>query len=134
MFKEPLMSEPTLYERLGGAYSIATAVDYLVDRLQTNATLNKANPKVDEFHTQKYRAGYKFMVTAWSIEASGGPKCYPGRDMFESHKDLGLTDYEFDVTAHEIRNTLYQLGVPQREVIEFMDIIESYRSQVIAQA
>ena len=134
MFKEPLMSEPTLYERLGGAYSIATAVDYLVDRLQTNATLNKANPKVDEFHTQKYRAGYKFMVTAWSIEASGGPKCYPGRDMFESHKDLGLTDFEFDVTAHEIRNTLYQLGVPQREVIEFMDIIESYRSKVIAQA
>ena len=105
------MSEPTLYERLGGAYSIASAVDCLVDRLQTNATLNKANPKVDEFHTQKFKAGYKFMVTAWSIEACGGPKCYPGRDMFESHKDLGLTDYEFDVTAHEIRNTLYQVGV-----------------------
>ena len=126
------MSQTTLYERLGGAYSIATAVDYLVDRLQTNATLNKANPKVDEFHTQKFRAGYKFMVTAWSIEASGGPKCYPGRDMFESHKDLGLTDYEFDVTAHEIRNTLYQLGVPQREITEFMDIIESYRSKVLS--
>ena len=124
----------TLYERLGGAYSIASAVDLLVDRLHTNATLNKANPKVDEFHTQKYKPGYKFMVTAWSIEASGGPKCYPGRDMFESHKHLGLTDYEFDVTAHEIRNTLYQVGVPQPEVIEFMDIIESNRSKVIARA
>ena len=33
------MAEPTLYERLGGAYAIATAVDYLVDRLHTNATL-----------------------------------------------------------------------------------------------
>ena len=130
--KVPLSSEPTLYDRLGGAYAIATAVDYLVDRLQTNATLNKANPKVDEFHTQKFRAGYKFMVTAWSIEATGGPKCYPGRDMFESHKHLGLTDYDFDVTAHEIRNTLYQLGVPQREVMEFMAIIESFRSKVIA--
>ena len=128
------MTEPTLYERLGGAYAIATAVDYLVERLHTNATLNKANPKVDEFHTQKYKAGYKFMVTAWSIEAAGGPKCYPGKDMFAAHKDLGLTDYEFDVTAHEIRNTLYQIGVPQRETNEFMDIIESYRSQVIARA
>ena len=124
----------TLYERLGGAYSIASAVDLLVDRLQTNATLNKANPKVDEFHTQKYKAGYKFMVTAWSIEASGGPKCYPGRDMFESHKHLGLTDYEFDVTAHEIRNTLYQCGVPQPEVVEFMNIIESNRGKIIVQA
>ena len=50
------------------------------------------------------------------------------------HKNLGLTDYEFDVTAHEIRNTLYQLGVPQREVKEFMDIIEANRSKVIAHA
>ena len=128
------MSETSLYDRLGGAYSIASAVDILVDRLHSNATLNKANPKVDEFHTQKYKAGYKFMVTAWSIEACGGPKCYPGRDMFESHKNLGLTDYEFDVTAHEIRNTLYQVGVPQPEVNEFMGIIESYRSKVIAKA
>ena len=47
---------------------------------------------------------------------------------------LPISDYEFDVTAHEIRNTLYQLGVPQREVIEFMAIIESNRSKVIAHA
>ena len=50
------MSEPTLYERLGGAYAIATAVDYLVDRLQTNATLNKANPKVDQHRLRPLRA------------------------------------------------------------------------------
>lgn len=72
------------------------------------------------------------MVTAWSIEAAGGPKCYPGRDMFAAHKDLGLTNYEFDVTAHEIRNTLYQLGVPPKETDEFMAIIESYRGKVVA--
>jgi len=125
------MSEETLYDRLGGAYAIAGAVDYLVDRLHTNVTLNKANKGVEDFHTDQYKAGYKFMVTAWSIEATGGPKCYPGRDMFESHKHLGLTDFDFDVTAHEIKNTLYQLGVPQKEVVEFMEIIESYRSKVI---
>lgn len=125
------MSQPTLYERLGGAYAIAGAVDLLVDRLQVNATLNQANPKVKDFHTAQYKAGYKFMVTAWSIEVTGGPKCYPGRDMFAAHKELRLTDYEFDVTAHEIRNTLYQLGVPQPEVVEFMDIVESYRAKVL---
>lgn len=127
------MSETTLYERLGGAYAIASAVDYLVDRLHTNVTLNKANTKVNDFHTSKYMAGYKFMVTAWSIEATGGPKCYIGRDMFAAHKDVGLTDFDFDVTAHEIRNTLYQIGVPQPETLEFMAIIESYRSQVVKQ-
>lgn len=100
------MAAQTLYERLGGAYAIASAADYLVDHLHTNETLNKANKGVKDFHSDQYKAGYKFMVTAWSIEAAGGPKCYPGKDMFEAHKNLGLTDYEFDVTAHEIRNTL----------------------------
>jgi hemoglobin len=126
------MTDAILYERLGGAYGIATAVDLLVDRLQANATLNK-NSKTNDFHTQQFKAGYKFMVTAWTIEVTGGPKCYPGRDMFAAHKDLGLTDYDFDVTAHEIRNTLYALGAPAREIGEFMDIIESYRSKVIKQ-
>ena len=128
------MAEQTLYERLGGAYAIASAVDYLIDRLHTNATLNNANDKVQEFHADQYKAGYKFMVTAWSIEKTGGPACYPGRDMFEAHKHLGLSEYEFDVTAHEIRNTLYQLGVPRQEVVDFMDIIESYRTMVVADA
>ena len=127
------MAKPTLFERLGGAYAIAAAADHLVDRLHTNATLN-ANDHVKKFHTDQFRAGYKFMVTAWSIEMSGGPKCYIGRDMFEAHKNLGLTNYDFDVTAHEIRNTLYQLGVPQTETNEFMDIIEKYRSKVVAPA
>ena len=126
------MAEKTLYERLGGAYAIASAADYLVERLHTNATLNNKNEQVKDFHSEQYKAGYKFMVTAWSIEATGGPKCYPGRDMFEAHKHLGLTQYEFDVTAHEIQNTLYQLGVPEQETNEFMEIIESYRSMVVA--
>jgi hemoglobin len=132
--EESEMADKTLYERLGGAYAIATAVDHLIDRLHTNATLNSRNRKVAEFHTEQYRAGYKFMVTAWCVEETGGPKCYPGRDMFESHKQLGLTDYEFDVTAHEIRNTLYQLGVPPQEIGEFMGIIEGYRDKVLSRA
>ena len=120
----------SLYKRLGGAYAIAGAVDYLIERLHTNATLN-LNKGVEDFHTDQYKAGYKFMVTAWSIEKTGGPKCYFGSDMLKAHAHLKLSDYDFDVTAHEIRNTLYQLAVPRREVEEFMDVIESYREQVV---
>jgi hemoglobin len=126
------MEEKTLYERLGGSYAIATAVDHLIDQLHTNATINNLNPKVKGFHTEQYRAGYKFMVTAWCIEATGGPKCYPGKDMFQAHEHLGLTDYEFDVTAHEIRNTLYHFGVPPKEIDDFMGIVESYRGKVLS--
>lgn len=124
----------TLYERLGGAYPIATAVDRLIENLHRNATLNNANSKVSDFHVETYKAGYKFMVTAWVIEITGGPKCYPGRAMLESHSHLGISDYEFDVTAHEIRNTLYQLGVPRQEIEEFMTVVEAQRVDIAAKA
>ena len=122
--------DATLYQRLGGACAIAGAVNYLIDRLHTNATLN-LDHGVEDFHADQHRAGYEFMVTAWSIEVNGGPKCYIGSDMAGAHDHLGLTDYEFDVTAHEIRNTLYQMSVPQRETDESMDIIERYRGEVV---
>jgi hemoglobin len=124
----------SLYERLGGAYGIAAAADTLIDSLHENQTLNLVNDKVKDFHAEKFKAGYKFMITAWVIEMTGGPKCYPGRDMLESHAHLGLSDYEFDVTAHDIRNTLYRLGTPRREIEEVMEIVLAQRDKVVAHA
>jgi len=41
--------KPSLYERLGGVYSIATVVDDFINRIMVDARLN-ANPLVDEAH------------------------------------------------------------------------------------
>lgn len=62
-------------------------VDVLADRLHDNATANE-NPHVKAFHAEVSHAGCTFLVTAWSIEQTGGPACYPGRDMRESHKEF----------------------------------------------
>lgn len=128
------MAEETLYERLGGVYAISGAVDVLVDRLFANVAVN-ANPAVHAHHGIAANApGYKFLVTAWSIEAAGGPKCYVGSDMESAHATLDIDDAGFDAVALEIRATLRFLGVPQREEDEFMAVIEKYRSQVVATA
>lgn len=121
----------TLYERLGGAYAIAGAVDVLVDRLFANALVN-ANAGVHAHHgTSANGPGYKFLVTAWSIEATGGPKCYPGRDMIAAHEGLWIDAAGFDAVAMEIAATLMFLGVPERERDEFNGIIQGYRDQVV---
>jgi hemoglobin len=130
----PTMSDPSLYERLGGMYAIAGAVDVLVDRLFANAAVN-ANEAVHAHHGNPANAaGYKFLVTAWSIEAAGGPKCYPGRDMTRAHEELHINGEQFDAVAMEIAATLSFLGVPAAEHQEFMDIIETYRPQVVEPA
>lgn len=125
-------ADATLYERLGGCYAIAGAVDVLVDRLFLNVKVN-ANEKVHEHHGNSANAaGYKFLVTSWSIEATGGPKCYIGHDMTTAHEHLSIDTDGFDAVYMEIESTLFFLGVPARETKEFMDIIEGFRSEVVA--
>jgi hemoglobin len=48
----------SLYERLGGIYSIATVVDNFIDRVMTDPRLN-ANPAVNEAHHKVPPAGYR---------------------------------------------------------------------------
>ena len=47
-------------------------MDDLVDRLYENDTANQ-NPAVREFHENYAKAGFKYLVTAWSTENAGGP-------------------------------------------------------------
>jgi hemoglobin len=125
------MSNQSLYERLDGVYGIARAVDVLVDRLFANAAVN-ANSAVHAHHGNPANApGYKFLVTAWSIEAAGGPRCYFGDDMEKAHDTLHIDQRGFDAVKTEIAATLNSLDVPTAEHQEFMDIIEAYRRQVV---
>ena len=65
-------NRPTLYERLGGVYRIATVVDDLIDRVMDDPRLN-ANPRVDEAHHRVSAAGFKYLVTELVCWASAGP-------------------------------------------------------------
>ena len=66
--------QATLYERLGGVYSIATVVEDLIDRIMVDPRLN-ANPRVDEAHHKVPPAGFKYLVTemvCWPRVARNG--------------------------------------------------------------
>jgi truncated hemoglobin YjbI len=86
---------PSLYERLGGVYSIATVVDDLIDRVMADQRLN-ANPLVDEAHHKVPPAGFKYLVTEMLCWAAGGPQKYTGKDMLSSHRHLRITPGERD--------------------------------------
>ena len=70
-------TQPSLCERLGGIYSIATVVDDLIDRVMNDPRLN-ANPLVNEAHHKVPPAGFKYLVTEMVGWASGGPQKYTG--------------------------------------------------------
>jgi len=82
--------KPSLYDKLGSVYSIATVVDNLIDRVMVDPRLN-ANPLVDEAHHRFPPAGFKYLVTEMVCCATGGPQKYTGRSMVDSHAHLKIT-------------------------------------------
>ncbi len=65
--------KPSLYNRLGSVYSIATVIEDLVDRIMVDPRLN-ANPLVDEAHHRVPPAGFKYLVTEMVCWATGAHK------------------------------------------------------------
>jgi hemoglobin len=124
---------PTLYERLGGVYSIAAVVDDFVDRLMDDARLN-ANPRVDEAHHRVARAGFKYLVTEQVCWAAGGPQKYTGRSMRDSHEHLAITPGEWNAFLDDLRETLDVFSVPERERHELFAIVESTRGDIVIES
>ena len=122
--------EPTLYDKLGGVYNIATVVDDLIDRVMTDSRLN-ANPRVDEAHHRVSPAGFKYLVTEMLCEAAGGPQTYSGRTMGDSHRHLMITDEEWQAFMDDLQQALNRFEVPQPEQDEVKAIVESTKESIV---
>ena len=120
----------SLYERLGGVYSIATVVDDFIDRVMTDARLN-ANPKVDEAHHRVSPAGFKYLVTEMVCWAAGGPQKYTGRSMKEMHQHLMITATEWEAFLDDLQQCLDKFAVPQAEQAEIKAIVASTRADIV---
>ncbi len=120
----------SLYERLGGVYSIAAVVEDFIDRIMDNPELN-ANPQVNEAHHRVSRAGFKYLVTEMVCWATGGPQQYTGKTMRESHEHLAITEREWQVFMADFRATLDKFQVPAAEQGELFAIVESTKGDIV---
>jgi Bacterial-like globin. len=135
------MAEPTLYERLGGVFSIAAVIDHFSDAVVENrvAGQGSTNPALREWHTQKLGRlpGLKFMRTLWVCNISGGPFEYsatrPGSTALgleEAHRELQISPEEFDEVAAELGRSLDHFKVPQREKEEVLAAFAAHKGEV----
>ena len=120
----------SLYERLGGVYSIAIVIDDFIDRIMVDPRLN-ANPRVDEAHHRVPPAGFKYLVTEMVCWATGGPQKYTGRSMKDSHQNLMITAAEWEAFLDDLQQTLDKFAVPQAEQAEIKAIVASIRADIV---
>ena len=125
-----IQDSPSLYERLGGVYSIATVIDDFIDRIMADPRLN-ANPRVNEAHHRVPPAGFKYLVTEMVCWAAGGPQKYTGRSMKDSHQELLIKPAEWDAFLDDLQQTLDKFAVPEAEQAEIKAIVASTRADIV---
>ena len=135
------MTEPTLYDRLGGAFAIAAVIDHFSDAVVRNriAGQESENPQLREWSTNELGRlpGLKFMRTLWVCDISGGPQQYaatkPGSTplgLEEAHRDLRISPAEFDEVAAELGRSLDHFNVPEQEKGEVLAAFAAHKDEV----
>jgi hemoglobin len=120
----------SLYERLGGVYSIAAVVDDFIERLYVNETLN-ANPAIAGARNDTRKPGLKVHVTTLVCQVTGGPCTYGGKSMKESHAQLRITEAEWDAMVADFKVTLQKFKVPEGEQQELLTIVGTTKPDIV---
>ena len=135
------MSEPSLYERLGGVFAIAAVVDHFSDAIVKNPLVGQGskNPELNDWHTDHLDRlpGLKFQRTLWVCNVAGGPFTFeatkPGSTplgLEEAHRQFGITPNEFDEVAAELGRSLDHFGVPAKEKDEVLGAFSAHKGEV----
>jgi len=89
-----MMTEQSLYDRLGGKPAITAVVDDFVGRVAAD---NRINGKFANADLPRL----KMMLVDQICQASGGPCTYTGRDMKTAHAGMGINGSEFDALVRD---------------------------------
>ena len=137
------MTESSLYDRLGGAFTIAAVIEHFSDAVVRNPItgLESENPELREWSNDdpERLPGLKFMRTLWVCDISGGPQRYaatqPGSTplgLEEAHRALKISPAIFDEVAAELGRSLDHFNVPEREKGEVLAAFAAHKPEVTA--
>ena len=139
--EDEVMTESSLYDRLGGVFAISAVVDRFSDALIDNPIVGQgsSNPALRDWHTNSLGRlpGLKFMRTLWVCNISGGPFEYtatkPGSTTLgleEAHRELKISPAEFDEVAAELARTLDAFEIPAQEKDEVLAAFAAHKGEV----
>ncbi|MCE1175428.1 MAG: group 1 truncated hemoglobin [Propionibacteriales bacterium] len=121
------MTDPTLYERLGGYDAIAAVSTALLGRLH-------ADPTIGRFWQNRGSDGLareKQLLIDFLSHAAGGPLLYTGRGLLQSHTGMGITDQDWDLFVGYLNDTLDDFAVPAAERNDLLAYIDSTRVELV---
>ena len=114
----------SLYDRLGGKSAITAVVDTFVARVAADARINK---KFARSNIPRVKA----MLVDQICAQTGGPCTYTGRTMKEAHRDMKVTEGEFNALVEDLVSALNTFSVPKKEQDELLAALGSMKGDIV---
>lgn len=117
-------AEKSLYDRLGGKPALEAVVGELWAITAKDARINKyfAKTKPEVFASQ---------LVDFLCQASGGPCKYAGKNMYDAHTGMKLSEADFNALAENIVKALDKFKVPATEKGEVMNMLGGLKQATI---
>jgi hemoglobin len=114
----------SLYDRLGGKGAITAVVDTFVAHVAADARINK---KFAKSNIPRVKSEIVDQVCA----ATGGPCTYTGRSMKEAHRNMKVTEGEFNALVEDLTTALNDYKVPDREKNELLGQLATMKGDIV---
>jgi len=114
----------SLYDRLGGKDAIKAVVDEFVGIVAADPRINKKFAKTDINRL-------KFELVEQICQVTGGPCKYTGRDMKTTHKNMGVTEGEFNALVEDLVKALDKFNVKEKEKTELLGKLGPLKSDIV---
>jgi truncated hemoglobin YjbI len=132
------MPSQTLYEKYGGAPTIAKVVDDAVVGLVADPSWRRSSRGLGQpgnSSPERLKSCLRLQFTA----VFGGPATYPGRndrgdmcvDMIAAHRNLGITGPVFDRFITDLAGVLKADGVSDADIATVAPVLTGLKSQVV---
>jgi hemoglobin len=118
--------EKTLCERLGGTPAVSAVVDSFAGRVLKDDRVNKKFAKSDANRLVINLKGF-----VGQAAHCPGVK-YKGKNMKNAHKNMGVTEGEFNALVDDLVKTLNEFNVPEKEKNELLAAIGPTKSDIVA--
>jgi hemoglobin len=122
-----MMSEQSLYARLGGYDGVTAFADDLLPRL-------KADPQLGRFWQNRGDDGVareKQLLIDYLCAKAGGSMYYTGRDMLLAHKGMKISESDWSIFLNHAGATMKALNVPQRECEEVAALVTGLKPDIV---
>ena len=123
-FSTAAHAERTLFAQIGGEVKLRRTVDSFVEVMLADERINFAFANTD-------LGIFKRRLYDQLCEITDGPCTYKGRNMFEAHKKLDVTNAQFNALAEDLYKAFDRQGVPYRVQNKVMKLLAPMQADIV---